>query len=762
MPTITSNTSSPALNTAPLPLSPEPEPPKPFPSPKTPNRRCYSGTKSSFSTPDRFIPKRSPYSDSASNLRTSKPIHKLSSDEKLHRKRNSHADPFNTKSSRYKDIHQVLFTTGRHPRRPSGYHFPSFTSVTAPRANDIAFTGRKISAGSIWNVGGSNAAVHGPYLGVSDGRGGYIGSGTNAPMLVSRFFDIETKEDDLLRHEARLAFACEIDQASRILQTTCTQLNTKKTPKNAYKSDLPVWNNGWTKDSLHAIKPTDPGKKPIPLNPFKVLDAPCLRDDYYCSVLAYSPTAHCLAVALGPKVYKWSESDGVKNASRMILQAETYVTSLSFSCKELGKDILAVGRQNGNVSLYTDRDVHKHFELQHDSPVACVSFKPVPTRRLSSNLLSILPYAQGLMGMDDLLVGTESGDVYYYSVEWPSDTYTKNTGWTGAVKCLVQISAHCQQICGLAWSPDGEYFASGGNDNACCLFEVASILPKEPPPSLVRLDPKEARCVSIDTETLKKVRMARLRRSRTSTATANTILNEAAQSNRRQHAHTSLHLQEDGIVMIRHQKNLRSFEDPDTNHLRAGCEKQYWPHRAAVKAIAFCPWQRGLLATGGGSNDRCIHFWHTFSGASLATIHVAAQVTSLVWSTTRREIAATFGYAQPEHPYRIAVFSWPECRQVVAIPWSGEHRALHAIAYPGGPDDGGSQRGQGTAWWRRTREEGCIVVASSEESVKFHEVWSDLRKGKGKATNGQQGILGGSDILEALEGVEKDWAEVVR
>lgn len=96
--------------------------------------------------------------------------------------------------------------------------------------------------------------------------------------------------------------------------------------------------------------------------------------------------------------------------------------------------------------------------------------------------------------------------------------------------------------------------------------------------------------------------------------------------------------------------------------------KHRWDHTAAVKAIAFCPWRNGLVATGGGSHDKCIHFYHTTSGVALATIAVHAQVTSLIWSTTRREIAATFGYAQPDHPYRIAVFSWPECRQVAAIP----------------------------------------------------------------------------------------------
>ncbi|KAF7549964.1 hypothetical protein G7Z17_g6026 [Cylindrodendrum hubeiense] len=186
-------------------------------------------------------------------------------------------------------------------------------------------------------------------------------------------------------------------------------------------------------------------------------------------------------------------------------------------------------------------------------------------------------------------------------------------------------------------------------------------------------------------------------------------------------------------------------------HLGSGLERHRWVHGAAVKAIAFCPWRRGLIATGGGSNDKCIHFFHTTSGTALATISVSAQVTSLIWSTTRREIAATFGYAQPEHPYRIAIFSWPECKQVAAIPWEGELRALYAIPYPRGPGYRMNQK-SGSAG-----QEGCIVVASSDKSVKFHEVWSRERG----ATVGGRGMLGGSDILEGLEGIDKE-GDVIR
>ncbi len=49
-------------------------------------------------------------------------------------------------------------------------------------------------------------------------------------------------------------------------------------------------------------------------------------------------------------------------------------------------------------------------------------------------------------------------------------------------------------------------------------------------------------------------------------------------------------------------------------------------------------------------------------------------------------------------------------------------------------------------------------MASSDESVKFHEIWTGSRK----STGGSAGLLGGSDILEGLEGIDKEGLEVIR
>lgn len=57
----------------------------------------------------------------------------------------------------------------------------------------------------------------------------------------------------------------------------------------------------------------------------------------------------------------------------------------------------------------------------------------------------------------------------------------------------------------------------------------------------------------------------------------------------------------------------------------------------------------------------------------------------------------------------------------------------------------------------RTAQEGSLVVAASDNSVKFHEVWSSERK----STISVPGSLARSDILECLEGIDKE-GDIIR
>lgn len=53
---------------------------------------------------------------------------------------------------------------------------------------------------------------------------------------------------------------------------------------------------------------------------------------------------------------------------------------------------------------------------------------------------------------------------------------------------------------------------------------------------------------------------------------------------------------------------------------------KFTEHTAAVKALAWSPHNLGVLASGGGSEDKCIRFWNTISGTSLNCIDTGSQV----------------------------------------------------------------------------------------------------------------------------------------
>ena len=102
-------------------------------------------------------------------------------------------------------------------------------------------------------------------------------------------------------------------------------------------------------------------------------------------------------------------------------------------------------------------------------------------------------------------------------------------------------------------------------------------------------------------------------------------------------------------------------------------------HKAAVKALAWCPWNINLLATGGGSYDRHIHFWNTTSGARVNSIDTGSQVTSLRWSPHYREIVSSSGY--PDNS--LSIWSYPTLVRNVEIP-AHESRVLHSCLSPDG------------------------------------------------------------------------------
>ena len=65
-------------------------------------------------------------------------------------------------------------------------------------------------------------------------------------------------------------------------------------------------------------------------------------------------------------------------------------------------------------------------------------------------------------------------------------------------------------------------------------------------------------------------------------------------------------------------------------------------------------------------------------------------------------------------------------------------------------------RGEGETWASRTEEEGSLIIACCDQTVKFFEVWAGKSKGRaiGKSLGTRPGVLGGSRVLEGwCEGI---------
>ncbi|KAI9891449.1 MAG: substrate-specific activator of APC-dependent proteolysis [Vezdaea aestivalis] len=102
-------------------------------------------------------------------------------------------------------------------------------------------------------------------------------------------------------------------------------------------------------------------------------------------------------------------------------------------------------------------------------------------------------------------------------------------------------------------------------------------------------------------------------------------------------------------------------------------------HTAAVKAIAWSPHQRNLLASGGGTADRMIKFWNTATGEALDEIDTGSQVCNLAWSKNSNEIVSTHGYSQNQ----IVIWKYPSLKQVVSLT-GHTFRVLYLAVSPDG------------------------------------------------------------------------------
>ena len=68
-------------------------------------------------------------------------------------------------------------------------------------------------------------------------------------------------------------------------------------------------------------------------------------------------------------------------------------------------------------------------------------------------------------------------------------------------------------------------------------------------------------------------------------------------------------------------------------------------HHAAVKALAWCPFARNVLASGGGTADRTLRLWDASSGALKNSVDTRSQVCAVLWSRRDKELLSSHGFS---------------------------------------------------------------------------------------------------------------------
>ncbi|AJS27500.1 Ama1p [Saccharomyces cerevisiae YJM1388] len=370
--------------------------------------------------------------------------------------------------------------------------------------------------------------------------------------------------------------------------------------------------------------------------PYRVLDAPCLRNDFYSNLISWSRTTNNVLVGLGCSVYIWSEKEGAVSIldHQYLSEKRDLVTCVSF-CPY--NTYFIVGTKFGRILLYDQKEFFHSNNTNKKEPVFVFqteSFK---------GICCLEWFKPG--EICKFYVGEENGNVSLFeikSLHFPIKNWSKRQKLEDenliGLKLHSTYQAQAQQVCGISLNEHANLLAVGGNDNSCSLWDISDL-----------------------------------------------------------------------------DKPIKKF---------------VLPHKAAVKAIAFCPWSKSLLATGGGSKDRCIKFWHTSTGTLLDEIYTSGQVTSLIWSLRHKQIVATFGFGDTKNPVLITLYSYPKLSKLLEVRSPNPLRVLSAVISPSSM---------------------AICVATNDETIRFYELWNDKEEIINEI---QESGIYGSNIIEYMEGIE--------
>ncbi|GJU35466.1 cell division cycle 20.2, cofactor of APC complex-like protein [Tanacetum coccineum] len=491
-------------------------------------------------------------------------------------------------------------------------------------------------------------------------------------------------------YRKRLAEGCNMNR-TRILAFK----NKPPTPIEAIPSDL--------FEPVQQSKPVK-ARRHIPQSCERTLDAPDLVDDYYLNLLDWGST-NVLAIALGNTVYLWLDRF-IPNRSAMDFDYAHYMLTVAKKGKENPVDC-SPAREAYRKRLAEGCDMNRTrilaFKNKPPTPIEAIPsdlFEPVQQSKPVKARRHIPQSCERTLDAPDLV-----DDYYLNLLDWGSSNVLAialaNTVYLwdatdGNTSELVTVDDESGPVTSVKWAPDGRHISVGLNSSDVQLYDSSAN-------RLLRTmrGGHQSRVGAIDWNN----------HILTTGGMDGQIVNNDVRV--REHIverYSGHHQEVCGLKWSGSGQQLASGGNDNLLHIwdrtkaSANAPTQYLhrmeEHTAAVKALAWCPFQANLLASGGGGGDMRIKFWNTHTGARLNSVDTVSQVCALLWNKNEHELLSSHGFSQNQ----LTLWKYPSMVKMAELT-GHEARVLHM-----------------------TQSDGCTVAsAAGDETLRTWNVFGDQK-----------------------------------
>lgn len=189
----------------------------------------------------------------------------------------------------------------------------------------------------------------------------------------------------------------------------------------------------------------------LPEIPFKVLNAPGLRNDYYANLVCWANKSNLIAAGLGSTVYCWNENEGT-------IPLESFGDDIISTLAYNSDDFLAVGTKESKIYIYAPASTSIIANLRTRSNSSICSIKWIPNSKY-------------------FFVGNDIGEVSLFKLyENKTKKTSKAFGYNYTLKLKTTFKCDQQQICGIDINNSSQQLAIGANNNNSSIWDISDLL----------------------------------------------------------------------------------------------------------------------------------------------------------------------------------------------------------------------------------------------------------------------------------------------